>query len=180
MQKIVVDNDSDRLDSYLSDALDISRSKVSKMIKDNLVLVNGKKCKSSQKVLFNDIIEYEIVFDEMKVEAEDILLDIVYDRYNALLLQLGFLGESDLVAVSPYPDLLPDLGQVLLDLVRDRSPHMVELVDLKIHEESISDGDREVLASACQICLRESKKSGLKIHYHILGPDRIIEFHSEK
>ena len=43
MQKIVVENDSDRLDSYLSSRLDISRSKVSKMIKDNLVFVNGKK-----------------------------------------------------------------------------------------------------------------------------------------
>ena len=85
MQKIVVDNDSDRLDSYLSDALDISRSKVSKMIKDNLVLVNGKKCKSSQKVLFNDIIEYEIVFDEMKVEAEDIPLDIVYEDDDVIV-----------------------------------------------------------------------------------------------
>lgn len=85
MQKIVVEYDNDRLDSYLSSKIDISRSKVSKMIKNNLVLVNNKKCKASQSVYLGDIIDYEIVADDMKVEAEDIPLDIVYEDDDVIV-----------------------------------------------------------------------------------------------
>ncbi len=85
MQKIVVDNDSDRLDSYLSSRLDISRSKVSKMIKDNLVFVNGKKCKASMSLNIDDVIEYEIIKEESFVNAEDIPLDIVYEDDDVIV-----------------------------------------------------------------------------------------------
>ena len=85
MQKIIVDDNYDRLDSYLSSRLDISRSKVSKMIKDNLVFVNGKKCKASMSLNIDDVIEYEIIKEESFVNAEDIPLDIVYEDDDVIV-----------------------------------------------------------------------------------------------
>ena len=85
MQELVVDSYSKRLDSYLSSALDISRSKVSKMIKDGNVLVNGNKCKASDSVDVGDKISYKIINEEFKVEAEDIPLDIVYEDDDVIV-----------------------------------------------------------------------------------------------
>ena len=49
MQKIKIDEQfkNQRIDSYLPQVLDVSRSKVSKMIKNEEILVNGKKTKNS-------------------------------------------------------------------------------------------------------------------------------------
>ena len=85
MQELVVGEYSKRLDSYLSSVLDISRSKVSKMIKDGNVLVNGNKCKASDSVDVDDKISYEIINEEIKVEAEDIPLDIVYEDDDVIV-----------------------------------------------------------------------------------------------
>ena len=85
MQEIIVSEYSKRLDSYLSSALDISRSKVSKMIKDGNVLVNGNKCKASDSVDVGDKISYEIINEEFKVEAEDIPIDIVYEDDDVIV-----------------------------------------------------------------------------------------------
>ena len=85
MQELVVDSYSKRLDSYLSSVLDISRSKVSKMIKDGNVLVNGNKCKASDSVDVGDKISYEIINEEFKVEAEEIPIDIVYEDDDVIV-----------------------------------------------------------------------------------------------
>ena len=50
-----VETDSkERIDSYLSNELEISRSKVQKLIKEEKVLVNGKTVNSSYQVRLND------------------------------------------------------------------------------------------------------------------------------
>ncbi len=85
MQELVVDSYSKRLDSYLSSALGISRSKVSKMIKDGNVLVNGNKCKASDSVNIGDKISYEMINEEIKVEAEEIPIDIVYEDDDVIV-----------------------------------------------------------------------------------------------
>ena len=85
MQEIIVSEYSKRLDSYLSSALDISRSKVSKMIKDGNVLVKCNKCKASDSVDVGDKISYEIINEEFKVEAEDIPIDIVYEDDDVIV-----------------------------------------------------------------------------------------------
>ena len=55
--EIIVDVENIRLDSYLTDKLNLSRSKVSKMIKDCKVLVNGKTVKTSYLLKLDDSIE---------------------------------------------------------------------------------------------------------------------------
>ncbi len=76
-----------RLDSYLAEKLDLSRSKVQKLIKENLVTVNGKNVNGSYSVKLNDEIEVNDDLDyETKVEPENIPLDIVYEDDDLLVI----------------------------------------------------------------------------------------------
>ena len=76
-----------RIDSYLSDYLGISRSKVQKLIKEDLVLVNDKKVSSNYKIKDGDVI---LVNDdlnfEMDVKAEDIFVDVLYEDDDLLVI----------------------------------------------------------------------------------------------
>ena len=76
----VIDNENLRIDTYLSNELDISRSKIQKLIKDEKVLVNNKVISSNYKVKLDDEIEIDddLNFD-ITVEPKDIPLDIIYE-----------------------------------------------------------------------------------------------------
>ena len=69
-----------RLDKYLMNNTDISRSKIQEMIKEDLILVNNKHSKNSYQLRVGDTIE---IIGELKKEtnakAEKIDLDIVYE-----------------------------------------------------------------------------------------------------
>ena len=77
--------DNKRIDVYLMEELDISRSKVEKMIKNGNVLVNGKVVKPSYKVKIGDSIDYDLIEEDMDVEPENILLDIVYEDDDVIV-----------------------------------------------------------------------------------------------
>ena len=87
MELIVNKEDIDkRIDQYLSDKLDISRSKIAKMIKEEKVLVNNKKIKSSYQLRENDVIcaeEYQEKDLTLKPEKMD--LDIVYEDDDVIV-----------------------------------------------------------------------------------------------
>ena len=96
---IVDDNEGIRIDSYLSERLELSRSKMQKLIKEDKVKVNGKIVSNSYLVKFDD----EIVVDDnldysINVEAEDIPLVIVYEDEDLLIIN----KESGMV-VHPAP-----------------------------------------------------------------------------
>ena len=96
---IVDDNEGIRIDSYLSERLELSRSKIQKLIKEDKVKVNGKIVSNSYLVKFDD----EIVVDDnldysINVEAEDIPLAIVYEDEDLLIIN----KESGMV-VHPAP-----------------------------------------------------------------------------
>ena len=96
---IVEDNEGIRIDSYLSEKLELSRSKVQKLIKEHKVKVNGKIVNNSYLVKIDD----EIIVDDnldysINVEAEDIPLDIVYEDDDLLIIN----KESGMV-VHPAP-----------------------------------------------------------------------------
>ena len=77
--RLIADNNI-RIDKYLMEELEISRSKVQRMIDNGFILVNGKEVKSSYTLKLDD----EIFIDEEYTEDVDIVpenidLDIVYE-----------------------------------------------------------------------------------------------------
>ena len=95
-----VDSDvSKRIDSYLADELKLSRSKVQKLIKQGLVVVNGKKVSNNYMVKYHDVIfiDDDLNYD-ISVEPEDIPIDVVYEDDDLLVIN----KESGMV-VHPAP-----------------------------------------------------------------------------
>ncbi len=75
-----------RIDGYLAEELDISRSKIQKLIKEEKIIVNGKKINSSYKVKLNDEIDVNDQLDfNVTIEPENIPLDIVYEDEYLLI-----------------------------------------------------------------------------------------------
>lgn len=84
--EIRVENNGERIDSYLSSVTDYSRTKISKAIKDGFVLVNDNEISSSYKVKAGDVINISIPDEEIDVVPEKMELDIVYeDDYLAVI-----------------------------------------------------------------------------------------------
>ena len=80
MEIKVIDNDGIRLDKYLMEKLDVSRSKVQKLIDSKNILVNGEVSKSGYFVKLDDNIEIlSMEDDKYDIVAENIPLDIVYE-----------------------------------------------------------------------------------------------------
>ena len=100
-----VDSDvSKRIDSYLADELKLSRSKVQKLIKQGLVVVNGKKVSNNYMVKYHDVIfiDDDLNYD-ISVEPEDIPIDVVYEDDDLLVIN----KESGMV-VHPAPGHVTD------------------------------------------------------------------------
>lgn len=79
--KIVVSEDSvnTRLDNYMLNIIDTSRSNISKHIKNGNIKVNNNIVKSGYLLRLNDKITYDSWNEETKVEKENIPLDIYYE-----------------------------------------------------------------------------------------------------
>lgn len=85
MEIIVIDGGK-RIDSYLMEHLELSRSKISRMIKNGDVTVNGKEVKNSYLVKVDDKIHTEeYKEEEMSAEPEKMDLDIVYEDNDVIV-----------------------------------------------------------------------------------------------
>lgn len=84
----VEENDENkRLDSFLSEITpDVSRSKIQSLIKNGGVKLNDEAKKPSYQLKENDKIEFELPQDEeIKIEPQNIPLEIVYEDENMLV-----------------------------------------------------------------------------------------------
>ena len=95
----VEDNEGLRIDRYLSEKLELSRSKIQKLMKEEKIIVNGKSVSNSYSVKLEDIIEINDKLDyTISVEPEDIPLNIVYEDDDLIVIN----KESGMV-VHPAP-----------------------------------------------------------------------------
>lgn len=95
----VKDEIEERVDSYLAKELNISRSKVQKLIKQGLVTVNEKVVSSNYIVKCGDFISVNDDLDyEISVEAEDIDIDVVYEDSDLLV-----INKASGMVVHPAP-----------------------------------------------------------------------------
>lgn len=70
----------ERIDKYLIDKLDMSRSKIQRMIDSCNIVVNGNKVKSSYSLKIDDEININDDYsEEVDIVAQDIPLDIIYE-----------------------------------------------------------------------------------------------------
>lgn len=89
MKKIELQFDepeSRRLDGYIADMTDLSRSRVIKLCEENAVLVNGDLANKKQKLKNGDKIEISLLPPvEYSAQPQDIPLDIVYEDDDLLV-----------------------------------------------------------------------------------------------
>ena len=81
-------DENKRLDSYLAEVTpDLSRSKIQTLIKSGNAVVNSAIKKPSYALKEGDIIEYNLpdIKEELKIEPQNIPLDIVYEDENMLV-----------------------------------------------------------------------------------------------
>lgn len=88
MEKIIAKHGGERIDKFLAQKLDKSRSLVQKLIKDELVLVNGEVVKTNYSVADGDeidVIQLDVV-DNTNIIPQPMDLDIVYEDDDLLVI----------------------------------------------------------------------------------------------
>jgi 23S rRNA pseudouridine1911/1915/1917 synthase len=102
MEKLffTIEKGGERIDKYLSEQLeDMTRSHIQKLIKENMVRVNGMTVKSNFKLSASDQIEVEIPeLKEPDILPENIPLDILYEDQDILV-----VNKSKGMVVHPAP-----------------------------------------------------------------------------
>ena len=90
------ENANTRLDHYLANNTEFSRSKITNLIKEGKILVNGKNVKTGYLIKENDIIEINYEEEKLKAEPEKMDLDIVYEDNDVIV-----VNKANKVVVHP-------------------------------------------------------------------------------
>jgi 23S rRNA pseudouridine1911/1915/1917 synthase len=78
--------DGDRLDAYVADHLDLSRTRVQALLEDGMILLDGALAKKSERLEAGQQIEVRVPPPEpLTIEAEDIPLDVPYEDSSLLV-----------------------------------------------------------------------------------------------
>ena len=85
--ELTAEESGQRLDKYLAGEMtNLSRSRIKELVQAGEVLVNGKKSKVSYKVQKGDLIQVTVLpLEPLKLEAENISLDIVYEDEDVIV-----------------------------------------------------------------------------------------------
>ena len=95
----VIDNDEIRIDKYLIDKIDISRSKIQKLIEEEKILVNDKVVKASYVVKLDDVIYVDENYEEkIEILPQDIKINIVYEDDD-----IAVINKESGMVVHPAP-----------------------------------------------------------------------------
>lgn len=78
---LIAETEAARIDAYLAENTELSRSKLQKLIKDGAVFLNDRPCKPNSDVKTGDTIRIlaPIVDDAVLPEPENIPLDVIYE-----------------------------------------------------------------------------------------------------
>lgn len=101
MDNIIINNSENnkRIDLYLIDKIDMSRSKIQDKLKKGEILVNEKQVKSSYILKENDVISFNIEENiDTDIEPENIPLDIVYEDNDVII-----VNKKNGMVVHPAP-----------------------------------------------------------------------------
>ncbi len=170
----VIENNIERLDSYLSNSLEISRSKIQKLIKQKKITVNEKLISPSYQVKEGDVIRIDDELDfTITVEPENIPLDIVYE--DDLLM---IINKQSGMVVHPAPGnyshtLVNALLHYLnLEKTKNIRPGIVHRLDKDTSGLMVVAKNEEVLEKLSNM-MKEKK---IKRHYlalveGIIGPE---------
>lgn len=86
MQEIEVMEEGIRIDAYLAKITDLSRTKISKLLDDEVIKVNGNRVKASYKVVAGDLVTIDEYEEEiMDAKPEKMNLDIVYEDDDVIV-----------------------------------------------------------------------------------------------
>ena len=87
MYKVEAQDAGKRLDAYLAEKTDLSRSAAAKLIESGAVTVNGKKTEKKYQVKANDDVEITLPeVEEYEAQPEDIPLDIIYEDSDIIVI----------------------------------------------------------------------------------------------
>ena len=103
MDNIIINNSENnkRIDLYLIDKIDMSRSKIQDKLKKGEILVNEKQVKSSYILKENDVISFNIEEKiDTDIEPENIPLDIVYEDNDVIV-----VNKKNGMVVHPAPGI---------------------------------------------------------------------------
>ena len=82
----VLENEDLRIDRWLGECTDLSRTRIQELAKEGKILVNGKAVRSSYKVQLNDEIVCDVPEDETAdIVPEDIPLEILYEDADIIV-----------------------------------------------------------------------------------------------
>lgn len=101
MDNIIINNSENnkRIDLYLIDKIDMSRSKIQDKLKKGEILVNEKQVKSSYILKESDVISFNIEEKiDTDIEPENIPLDIVYEDNDVIV-----VNKKNGMVVHPAP-----------------------------------------------------------------------------
>lgn len=83
--QIKIEEKQNRIDSYLIEELDYSRSKVQKLIKEGYIKVNGNNVKNSYKLKIDDVIDIEEYKENCDIVPQKMDLEIIYEDEDVLV-----------------------------------------------------------------------------------------------